>query len=173
MAGGTSNGLDKSKGAPHTLMGQAKSVAGEAYSTVADKAATTIEERKSGLTEELTRVAQTVRRFSGTLTEDADQTAVTEYATRYSDTAAQKLEDVASYFDRSDLRSVATDLESYAKRNPAIFLGAAFGIGVIAARFFKSSPQPSAGAGQSIGGGDRGALSPATRDNTMNATDAS
>ena len=168
---GTTNGLDKGKGAPPTLLSQAKSVAGEAYSTVADKATTTIEERKSGLTNELTKAAQTVRRLSETLTDEADQTSVTEYATKYTDAAAQKLESVAEYFERSDLRTVVRDVESYGKRNPAVFLGVAFGIGILAARLFKSSPQSSAGAGARAES-TRGSAALPAAGNNMNASGA-
>jgi hypothetical protein len=121
---------------------QAKSSAGDAYDTVAEKATSSLEERKAGLAEGLTGVADTVRRVSGTLNEDSGNTPVAEYAARYTDTAAKAIEDIAGYFDRTDLRGMARDLESFARRNPAVFLGSAFALGVIAARFLKSSPSP-------------------------------
>ena len=42
---------------------------------------------------------------------------------------------------------MARDAESYARRNPAVFLGSAFVLGILAARFFKSSPVPQVGHG--------------------------
>jgi hypothetical protein len=35
---------------------------------------------------------------------------------------------------------MARDLEGFARRNPALFFGAAFGLGLLAARFLKSTP---------------------------------
>ena len=48
---------------------------------------------------------------------------------------------------------MARDLESFARRNPAIFIGAAFGVGFLVARFLKSTPPNSysAAAGAAAG----------------------
>ena len=128
-------------------MDQAKTTAGDAYESVAERATSTIEEKKAGFAGGLTSVADSIRRVGDNLNQTGEQTPVTEYTARYSQTAAQKLEDVARYFDTKDLRGVARDLEGYARRNPAVFLGGAFALGVLAARFFKSSPTPSIGYG--------------------------
>jgi hypothetical protein len=134
--------IEKVKDTGKTLLEGAKATASEAYNSVADKAASTIEEKKAGLTGGLTNAAETVRRVSGTISEGDSQGGVSEYAARYTETAAQKLEDVAHYFESTDLRGVAHDIESFARRNPAIFLGSAFALGVLAARFIKSGPLP-------------------------------
>ena len=140
--------LDKAKETASALLDQAKSAAGDAYDSVAEKATATIEDQKAGLTGGLTDVASTVRRVSGTLNDEKSQNGVTEYAARYTETAAQKLEQAAKYFERTDLKGLARDVETYARSNPAIFLGGAFVAGVLAARFFKSSPTPSMSPGQ-------------------------
>lgn len=134
--------VEKMKDTGKSLLEGAKATASEAYSSVADKAASTIEEQKAGLTGGLTSAAETVRRVSGTISEGDSQGGVSEYAARYTETAAQKLEDAAQYFDRTDLKGIARDVESFARRNPAIFLGTAFALGVLAARFIKSGPSP-------------------------------
>ncbi len=132
------NGEDKDQ--QSTLLGQAKNAAGDVYDTVTDKAASKIEDQKAGLTGQLTGVADTVRRVSGTLHDTEAENPVSEYAAKYTDTAARKIESVAQYFDGADLKDIARDLESYARRNPAVFLGSAFAIGIMAARFLKSTP---------------------------------
>jgi NADH dehydrogenase/NADH:ubiquinone oxidoreductase subunit G len=134
------NGQDTSGGSDSTLLSQAKTAAGDVYGTVADKAAATIDEQKAGLTGKLSGVAETVRRVGGTLHEGEADSSLSEYAARYTDTAAEKLESVAKYFDKADLSDIARDVETYARRNPAVFLGAAFALGIAAARFLKSSP---------------------------------
>jgi len=86
-------------------------------------------------------VADTVRRVTGTLNQTHEDTGVARYAAQYTDTAAKKLDDVARYLEGADVKQMARDLQSYARRNPAVFFGSAFTLGILAARFLKSSPQ--------------------------------
>jgi len=65
--------------------------------------------------------------------------------------AADTLENFNRSLDGKDLDTVLRDVETFARRNPAAFLGAAAAIGFAAARFVKSSgravaAEPSAGA---------------------------
>lgn len=140
--GNGENKMDKVKDTAKTLVDQAKSTATDAYTKVAEKATSAIEEHKSGFAGGLSGAADTVRRVSGTISDGESKNTVTEYAAKYTETAAQKLESAAQYFEGTDLRGFARDAETYARRNPAIFLGAAFAIGILAARFIKS-PSPS------------------------------
>ncbi len=133
-----------------SIMEQAKATAGGVYDAVADKASAALEDKKSDLTGGLTSVADTVRRVGGAITEGETKNGVTDQAAKYTETVANKLEDVASYFNHADLKGVARDIESYARRNPAVFLGAAFALGVLAARFIKSSPTPATKTGASV-----------------------
>lgn len=162
------NGKDASLANDSSLINQAKSAAGDVYESVADKAASTIDEQKAGLTGRLTGVADTVRRLSGTLHETEADDAISGYAAKYTDTAAQKIESIAKYFDSSEMKDIARDLESYARRNPAVFLGSAFAIGIMAARFLKSSPpadvtvaRAASGAARDEDAGARGGQKPA------------
>ena len=148
MMGDPANALDKAKDTAKTLLDQAKSTAGDAYGTVAEKATSTLEERKAGVTGGLRSIAQSVRKVGDNLNQSGEQTPVAEYSARYAQTAAGKLDQVAQYFESKDLKAIGRDVEGYARRNPAIFLGGAFALGVLAARFFKSSPTPSATTGQ-------------------------
>lgn len=145
VAGDLGDTLDKAKDTAKTLLDKAKSTAGDAYEAVADKAVSTIDDQKAGLTGGLTSVAGTIRRVSGTLNDEKSQNGVTEYAALYTETAAKKLEQAAKYFERTDLKGLVRDVETYARSNPAIFLGGAFAVGILAARFFKSSPPLSVG----------------------------
>jgi len=145
--GGAGGALDQAKDTANTLLSQAKTTAGDAYNTVAEKATTTIEEKKAGFTGSLTSVADSIRQVGDNLGNTADQNSVTQYSSQYARTAADKLESAARYFEARDLRAIARDAEDYARRNPAVFIGTAFALGVLAARFFKSSPTPSIGQG--------------------------
>ena len=140
--------LNKAKETASNLLDQAKSTAGEAYDKVAEKATTTIEERKAGVTGGLRSVAGSVRQVSQNLNQAKDRTPIVDYSARYANKAAAKLEQVAGYFDNRDLRAITRDVENYARRNPAVFIGTAFAVGFLAARFLKSSPTPSLTTGQ-------------------------
>lgn len=144
---GDNEGLGaKTKDAADSIVTQAKATAGDAYHAVADKATAAIDTKKSEFSVGLISVADTVRRISDTISDGETQNGVTEYASQYVGTAAKKLEGVAEYFDGADLKKMARDAESFARRNPAIFLGAAFAVGVLAARFIRSSPPGDAAA---------------------------
>ena len=123
--------LDNAKNAGSNLLTDAKAA-------LSDKASTAVDDKKAVLTTGLTSVADSMRKFSGSLNE-AEANPLTEYSARYAEAAAGKVEDVARYFETADLKTVARDVESFARRNPAVFVGGAFALGLLAARFMKSS----------------------------------
>lgn len=53
--------------------------------------------------------------------------------------AADGLEGVTTYFRDKQLGEIVDDVERFARREPALFLGGAFAVGLLAARFLKSS----------------------------------
>ena len=55
------------------------------------------------------------------------------------DNVARQIDRVADYLRDSDGRTIARDLENLARRQPALVFAGAFALGVVAARFFKSS----------------------------------
>jgi ElaB/YqjD/DUF883 family membrane-anchored ribosome-binding protein len=118
---------------------QAKDTAGQAYEAVTEKAATKLDAQKSTLSGGLSTVADSFRQVSGNLSSSKTDSGLAEAAAKYTDKAAQKVENVASYFETHNVREMARDLEGFARRNPAVFLGVAFGIGFLTARFLKST----------------------------------
>jgi hypothetical protein len=138
--GGTGDGRSGAATATaRSLYDQAKETAGQAYEAVTDKAATKLDEQKSTLSGGLTTVADSVRQVSQNLGSSKTDSGLAEAAAKYTSTAAQKLEDVAGYFETRGVRDRARDLEGFARKNPAVFFGAAFGVGFLVARFLKSS----------------------------------
>lgn len=155
--------------------GQAKetgsAVASQAYGIAAQKATEAIDEHKASLTQGLTGVADTIRQIGDNLKGAQEPTGVANIAAQYTTTAAQKVEQLSGYLDRRDFKGLVRDLEDTAHRNPAIFLGGAFALGILAARFFKSGNSDNAitrrqqqrisenfdnRSGGSFGGGDIG-----------------
>ena len=121
------------------LVDQAKETAGQAYNAVTDKAAGKIDEQKATLADGLSSVADSIRQASTNLAGPQVDNQIAQYAGQYTKTAAEKLEQVARYFETKDTRAMVRDVEGFARRNPAIFVGAAFGVGILLARFLKSS----------------------------------
>jgi hypothetical protein len=138
---GNADAMDAAKDTAKTLVNQAKSTAGTAYEAVTDKATTKLEEQKATVAGGLTSVAESVRSMSSNLNQSPEQNPLADYTAQYADTAAQKIEQIARYFEQTDVKGMARDLESFARRNPAVVLGGAFAIGMLAARFMKSSPR--------------------------------
>ena len=55
---------------------------------------------------------------------------------------AEQAERLSSYVRDRDFRGFQTDLQDLARRRPAVAIGAALAVGMLAARFFKSSRRP-------------------------------
>lgn len=121
------------------ILEKAKETASGTYDVVASQATNKIEERKGELSTGLRTLADTFRKTGIDLKGASQTTPLTDMTARYTGTAANQIEKVAGYFERKDLKAMMRDTEGFARRNPAIFLGAAFALGMVAARFLKSS----------------------------------
>jgi hypothetical protein len=138
---------------------QTQQMAGQAI----DKARTQV---KSGLTEQKDRLADTVGsvaealRGTGRQLQDQQHEGVGQYAFQ----AADMVESIGGYFREHSVDDVVHEVEDFARRQPALFLGTAFALGFLAARFIKSSSQQAGGWSgnggmrrQEFGGGYAGA----------------
>lgn len=141
-----------STGSIQEFYDKAKQSAGQ----VTEKAADKLDEKKSVVTQGLTGVADSIRQVSESLRETGDEeNPVGQFTAKYSDVLAGKVENISSYFERKDIREIARDVEGFARRNPAIFIGGAFALGIVAARFLKSSSPKhlTGGKGRSLNSG--------------------
>ena len=145
--------LNKKNGTDTSLLAQAKDTAGQAFNSVAETANTKIEERKSVLSNGLASVADSVRQVGENLKGEEPQEGIAKYTAEYSGAAAWKIDQVANYFESNDVKAMYRDVENFARTNPAIFIGGAFALGILAARFLKSSnpKQLTKAAGQNFG----------------------
>ncbi len=144
---------ERDKDTGKSLLDQAKDTAGQAYEAASGKAVSKIDDQKLTLASGLSSVADSVRQVGQNLKGTDVNDGIAKYTAEYSDTAAQKIEQVANYFERKDVKEMFRDVESFARQNPAIFIGGAFALGIIAARFLKSSSPKylTNAAGQNIG----------------------
>ncbi|MEP6924501.1 MAG: hypothetical protein ABI954_08540 [Pyrinomonadaceae bacterium] len=117
----------------------AGAVAGQAYEQAQEKAGSILTEQKQSLAQGLGGVADNIRKFGADLGgENSNQ--ITATAAKYGDSLAEQIENLSGYLESGDFRTFARDLKSFARRNPTAFVIGAFGLGILAARFIKSSP---------------------------------
>ena len=113
--------------------------ASETAQQVADQAGEQVTSRldmaKDYAAESLTGVAQALRQTGQHLREDGSQPTLG----RYADTGAQQVERFSGYLRQHQATELLSDVETFARRNPTTFAGGAFALGLLAARFFRSS----------------------------------
>ncbi len=134
--------LQGDTGAIKDTFGQAKESTGkaatQALGQVKDKAASVIDEQKTNLATGLTSVADGIRQVGENLGKD-DQNQVAALAGKYGENLAGQVEKFSNYINQKEVKDLARDVEQFARRNPALFIGGALALGILAARFLKSS----------------------------------
>lgn len=101
----------------------------------------TKERVESGLARGKARAATTLGTVARTLRESAQPLRNENQAGagRYVEQAADRVQRFSDYLQRTDVRDMVDGIERAARRQPAIFLGGAFALGLVGARFLKSS----------------------------------
>jgi hypothetical protein len=108
--------------------------------TVADQAQKTAEvqlsSQKDQAAETLHTVAESIRAGGQRMRQEQPQIA------SLANQAADKVDEASGYIRDHEVRDFVHEVESFARREPLIFVGGAFAVGFLAARFLKaSSPQ--------------------------------
>jgi hypothetical protein len=116
-----------------TLGSQAKGMASDVASQVAQSA----ERQFAGGKD---RAAETITHIAGALRKTGDQLAdEMPVAHDYLGRVATQVEGVSTYLQKKRFGDVVGDLESFARREPILFVGSAFVVGLLGGRFLKSS----------------------------------
>ena len=129
--------------------GRAREAAIERVEQVRDRAREGIDRGKQEMADRIRRLGSALHSASDNLREEDSAIA------RYGDIASETIERAANYVGTADLKTTVRDVENFARREPALFFGGAFLLGLAAGRFLRSS------AGRSEGG--EGFTSPRTR----------
>lgn len=111
----------------------AKEQAKRAAAQVSDQAKTTVDTRMSDVAQEVGSVAEAVRQTTYEIGGESETIA------RYGERIADQLETVSSYLNEKGVEDVLTDIQDFARRQPAVFLGGAFMLGMVVGRFMRSS----------------------------------
>jgi hypothetical protein len=113
---------------------QVQQKAGEVAAKAQEQVASRLSTQKENAAQSLSSVASALRQ-TGQQLSGQDQMGVTGYI----DQAADQVERLSSYLQDNDLGRLVGDVERFARRQPALFLGGAFLAGLLGARFLKAS----------------------------------
>jgi len=139
QSNGQSQGSNQASPRVDEVKEQARQSAGGVVETVQQQAASRLDRQKEHAVDELMRVAGSVRQMGEQL-KQPEQGAVSQYVAQYGDAAADQLQNFSSYLKGHDVKQLVHEVESFARREPVLFTGSAFLLGVLGARFLKSKP---------------------------------
>ena len=135
-------------------LAQAGQEAGETAGHLAERAAGAGFQQADRVREQtaqgLNKLADSVRRLSSDM--GSEQPAIADLAS----TAAEQAERVAGYLRQTDARQLVHSIEDVARRQPLLFVGGAFVLGVAASRFVKAAGGDSGASKASYGGSTYG-----------------
>jgi hypothetical protein len=131
-------------GSPRTQLSQVKNQVVEqarsSFRQARDRAASSLTESRFQAADQIGGMATAFRRTSEHLRAEDQRRAAD-----LTETLAQQAERASSYLRDRDFGAMRRDLETLARREPALVLGIGFALGLLGARFFKSSERHAAG----------------------------
>lgn len=101
---------------------------------VREQATARLDTTKNKATDGLGSVAQAVRQTTQHLRNERHDTVA-----RYAEQAADQIERFSQRLKEKDVGELMNDAQQLARRQPALFVGGAFALGLVGARFLKSS----------------------------------
>lgn len=104
---------------------------------VREQATSQLNTQKNKATDGLGTVASAVRQTTDRLRGDNHDTVA-----RYAEQAADQIERLSERIKDKDIGELLNDAQRLARQRPALFVGGAFAVGLLGARFMKSSAEP-------------------------------
>jgi len=139
--------IQQAKQQTQKVLEQTQQKAGEVMGQARTQVVSQLESQKDRATGSLESVALALRQTGQHLREQ-NQTALSQYTEQI----AESLERFSGSLSQRNMDQMIGEVERFARRQPALFLGTSFALGLLAARFLKSSsPNEGAMAGQSSG----------------------
>jgi hypothetical protein len=102
-----------------------------------EQVASRLDMGKEYVVETMTGVAQALRQTGQHLREEGSQPMLAQYVDR----GAEQVERFGGYLRRRDTGELVADVEGFARRQPMVFAGGAFALGMLAVRFLRSGSQ--------------------------------
>lgn len=112
------------------IAGMARNFASQAQQKAGEQVRSSLDKGRTRAVDTLQEVARTLKQAN----EGGGDNPTGEYMGK----AGDQVERFASFLQNTDPKQMMTQTEAFARRQPALFLGGAFALGVIAARFLKS-----------------------------------
>ena len=134
--------VNQAKQVAGNLTDQAQQKTGQVVDQVKQQATSQASTQKNVAAQSISGVAQAVSGFSQQLRQNNQAPLA-----HYTDQASEQLQRAASYLQNHNVGDIVDDVEDIARREPALFLAGAFALGIVAARFIKSSGSRANGGG--------------------------
>jgi ElaB/YqjD/DUF883 family membrane-anchored ribosome-binding protein len=128
--------VEQAKRQAQQMVEKTQQKAGEAMDQATTEIHTRLDNSKSAAATTLTDVAQVVRTGTDHIRQQPQPVAST--IAEYAQSAADAVEQVAGYIRDTSTEQIVHETELFARRQPLVFLGSAFAVGFLAARFLKS-----------------------------------
>jgi ElaB/YqjD/DUF883 family membrane-anchored ribosome-binding protein len=125
----TEETIESAEGGPQRLADAAGDIAGQATSVVEQRASSTMTQ----VGDTIDQVARAVRNTGEQLRSDQPQLA------GLADTAAEQAEHAAQFLRQHDARDVLDEVQDFARRQPAVIVGAGLALGLLVGRAIKSA----------------------------------
>ncbi len=152
----TSEATDQARDA----VGQAKQAAGQAVNEAQQQAGQAVnaasqqaeqmlgnvqQQATALVSEQVTRVSSTFGGVAQALRASSEELRNQERGdfAHYTDQIADQLDGISTHLQNGDVGTLLRDVEHFARREPALFVGGALTAGLLLARFLKSSAEPS------------------------------
>jgi hypothetical protein len=127
-------GLGSSPATRQTETGHTTTQGSGIVGKVRGRAASQLNTQKNRATDGLGSVAHAVRETTERLRSNHHETVA-----RYAEQAAEQIERFSQGLKNKDVGELMNDAQRLARRQPALFVGGAFTLGLLGARFLKSS----------------------------------
>lgn len=126
--------VDQAKDTAGQVVGQAQQKTGQLMDAVKQQASARLSGQVDRTSEGLTGIAQAMSAVGRQLREQNQQLLA-----GYADQAAGQAKQAAGYLQGKDVEQLLTEAERFARQKPLVFVGGAFTLGLLAARFLRSS----------------------------------
>lgn len=109
----------------------------QAAEQVSHQVSSRLDMGKDYVVETMTGVAQALRQTGQHLREEGSQPTLAQYVDR----GAEQIERIGGHMRQHDANELIAEVEWFARRQPMVFAGGAFALGMLAVRFLRSSGQ--------------------------------
>jgi hypothetical protein len=144
---GSKSGRQATGSSGDRLQDAASGVAERVTDTAQQQVGTKVDSQLARGADVLGQVSQAIRQSGEQMRSDQPQIA------SFADTAAGQVDRASQYLRQTDFQGLVRGAEDFARRQPAVFLGGALALGLVASRFLKASPSGGSQSGYGRGYG--------------------